>query len=299
VQVIQLKGGPGPLDHLAVDSKQSRLLVANQSNNTLDVVDLGTGKLLRQVEGQKEIHGVAYSPELNRVYVGNGEGVCNIFDARDYTLLKSHRVKDADNVHYDPRNHRVYVAGEKDIAVIDGDGLGLVGTIKLPGSPEGFQIDSSEPRLYVNTTPPNRLAVVDTEKSEVVREYQLPGDKGLETLVLDNASGRIFVGLRATPMVVILDRNSGKEVARVAIPEGIDDMFFDAKHKCIYASCGTGSIAVVKQIDADHYELAAKVPTIKGAKTCYFDPQASRLYLAVPRQEGTDGPQVWVYQVRP
>jgi hypothetical protein len=141
--------------------------------------------------------------------------------------------------------------------------------------------------------------VVDTEKNEVIRQFQLPGDKGVETLVLDEANGRIFVGLRGDPMVVVLDRGSGKEVARVVIPEGIDDMFFDAKHRNIYASCGTGSIAVVRQIDADHYELVAKVPTIKGAKTCYFDPQASRLYLAVPRQAGKEGPEVWVYQLRP
>src|SRR5439155_27372626 len=40
VQTIPLKGAPGRLDHLAIDSKLARLFVANLSNNSLDIVDL-------------------------------------------------------------------------------------------------------------------------------------------------------------------------------------------------------------------------------------------------------------------
>jgi hypothetical protein len=88
-------------------------------------------------------------------------------------------------------------------------------------------------------------------------------------------------------------------VARVAIPNGIDDMFYDARRKRLYASCATGFLAVIGQADADRYELVARVPTVEGAKTCFFDPEGGRLYLAVPRQPGKEGPEVWVYEVRP
>src|SRR5439155_3844179 len=44
-QKITLLGKAGNLDHLALDAKRDRLLVANKANNTLDVVDLKTGKL--------------------------------------------------------------------------------------------------------------------------------------------------------------------------------------------------------------------------------------------------------------
>jgi hypothetical protein len=59
VGTIQLKGASGPLDHLFVDTKHARLFVANQSNDTLDVVDLKSSKLMKQIPGQKEIHGIA------------------------------------------------------------------------------------------------------------------------------------------------------------------------------------------------------------------------------------------------
>src|SRR6516225_7362927 len=131
VGTIQLKGASGPLDHLLVDAKHARLLVANQSNDTLDVVDLKTNKLVKQIPGQKEIHGIAYAPDLDRIFVGNGGGVCNALDGREYSLLKSVPVKDADNVHFDPRTNQVYVAGEKELAVIDAKSLKLATTIKV------------------------------------------------------------------------------------------------------------------------------------------------------------------------
>jgi DNA-binding beta-propeller fold protein YncE len=299
VQTIELKGPTGPFDHLMVDHKRSRLLVANQSNNTLDVVDLKTGKLIKQVPEQKEIHGISYSPDLDRVFVGNGGGVCNVLDAGDYTVLKSQPVAAADNLRYDPRSNRVYIASDNAIAIMDGKSLELVGTIKLPGSPEGFQLDPSQPRLYVNTTPPNQVTVVNTNNNKVINHYALPGYQGVETLVLNASQRRIFVGLRRHPMIVVMDRDSGKEVARVRIPGGIDDMFFDSKAKCIYASCSTGCIAVVRQLDEDRYELLSSVPTAYGAKTCFFDSETDRLYLAVPRQTNKKNPEVWVYQVKP
>ena len=52
-------------------------------------------------------------------------------------------------------------------------------------------------------------------------------------------------------MVVVMDTETGKEVAAVPVPDGIDDLFYDAKRKRLYASCGDGFIAVIRQLDAD------------------------------------------------
>jgi DNA-binding beta-propeller fold protein YncE len=299
IATIDLKGKSGYLDHLLVDSKHSRLFVANQSNNTLDVVDLKSNKLVKQVAGQKDIHGIAYLPAVNRIFVGNGEGVCNVLDGRDYSVLKSLPVEGADNVHYDPRTKHVFVAGEKDLAVIDAKTLTLLSGVKLPGSPEGFEVATKHPRLYVNTgDSPCRVAVVDTDENKVVATYPLDAQKGVETLVLDEANKRIFVGFRGKPHIVVLDLETGTKITSVRIPDGIDDMFFDAQAKRIYASCASGSVAVIRQVDADHYERVANVSTIKGAKTCVYDADTRRLYLAVPRQPGKDGPEIWVYEAR-
>src|SRR5207237_6288520 len=108
VQTIALKGPVGGMDHLAVDSKRGRLFVANTVNDSLDIVDLKAGKLLKQVPGQGRIRGIAYAPDLDRVFVANGTGgVCNVFDGEDGKLIKSLPFgDDADNVRYNPKTGR-------------------------------------------------------------------------------------------------------------------------------------------------------------------------------------------------
>ena len=68
VQTIELKGKPGKLDHLTLDAKHDRLLLANKVNNTLDVIDLKAGKLLKQIPNQSGVQGVAYAPDVDRVF---------------------------------------------------------------------------------------------------------------------------------------------------------------------------------------------------------------------------------------
>jgi DNA-binding beta-propeller fold protein YncE len=302
VQTIALKGKPGGLDHLAIDAKRQRLFVANKANNTLDVVDLKAGKLLLQKPSQTAIQGIAYAPDLDRVFVGLGSnGLCNVFDGETYGIKKTIKFKDdADNVRYNPALHRVYVAhAENALGVIDAKTFALKADIKLPGAAEGFQIETKRPRIYLNTPSPSQVVVIDTDKNEVVTAYPVKRAGGGHPLALDEANHRVFVGCRKEPMIVVLDGETGKEVAGVPIPAGVDDLFLDGQRKRLYASCGEGFLVVLKQVDADRLETLEKVPTAKGAKTCLYVPETGRLYLAVPRQEGKAGPEVWVYQAKP
>ncbi len=301
IQIIPLKGAPGRLDHVAIDRTHSRLFVANLSNNSLDIVDLKAGKLIKQVPDQNKIQGIAYAPDLDRIYVGNGiGGECNVFDGKDYKLLKSIKFPGADNVRYLASRHLVYVGhAEKSLSAIDARTYEIKAQIPLPGRPEGFQLESKRPRLYMNTVDPTSLVVVDTDRNEVLHRYPVKLSDRAYPMAMDEANHRIFLGCRNKPSIVVMDSETGKEVTSVPIPEDIDDLFYDARNKRLYASCGVGSLAVVCQRDADHYEPLETIATVKLARTCFFDSVGERLYLLVPRQEGEEGPTIRVYQPRP
>jgi hypothetical protein len=85
-------------------------------------------------------------------------------------------------------------------------------------------------------------------------------------------------------------------VAVLDIAPEPDGVYYDAKRRLIYISCGDGSLDVVRQTDADHYEFAGRVPTAKGAATCLFVPERSQLFLAVPQREGQTA-ELRVYSV--
>ncbi len=297
IQTIPLKGKAGRLDHLALDGKGRRLFVANLSNDSLDVVDLKAGKLVKQIPGQGKVQGVAYAAGLDRVFVCNGrDGVCNAFDGKNYSLLKSFELPDADNVRYDPGSGRVYVThAENALAVIDARALKILATIKLPGPAEAFQLDPTQPRIFLNCTAPSQVVVIDTNKRRVAASYPLNGAKANFPLALDAATGRVFVGCRQPPRVLVLDGRTGKEVSRVDIPGDIDDLFYDSRRKRLYAACGEGFLAVLGPSDGGGYKLVEKLPTARLARTGLFDPDTGRFYLVLPARNGK-GPEVRVYQ---
>ena len=87
-------------------------------------------------------------------------------------------------------------------------------------------------------------------------------------------------------------------LASVAIPGGIDNLHYDRQRNRLYASCGDGAVAVVEK-KGDGYALLAKVETPKRAKTSVYHAGSGRLYVGVPRVEGTEAPRVLVFEVRP
>jgi YVTN family beta-propeller protein len=57
----------GRIDHLGIDVKRQRLFVAELGNNSVGVVDLAAGKVLRTISGLSEPQGVAYVPLADSV----------------------------------------------------------------------------------------------------------------------------------------------------------------------------------------------------------------------------------------
>jgi hypothetical protein len=300
VRTIDLKGKPGALDHVALDAKRDRLFLANKANNTLDVIDLKAGTLVKQKTSQTGIQGIAYAADIDKIFVGLGSGLFNVFDGESYKIVKTLRFKDdADNVRYIPATHLAYVAhAEKMLGVIDASTYDLKADIKLPDTAEGFEKEARRPRMYVNIPGANLVAVIDTDKNEVTHTYPTTMATGGHPLALDEASRRIYVGCHKKPMVLILDTESGKEISGVDIAGGVDDIWLDARRKRLFASCGDGGLVVLKVVDADHLEPVESIETPKGSRTCFYAPETGRLFLAVPRQEGKDGPSIQIYQVK-
>jgi hypothetical protein len=79
----------------------------------------------------------------------------------------------------------------------------------------------------------------------------------------------------------------------------VGDLFYDAKRQKLYATCGEGIVAVVRQDEGDRYELAENVPTAKLARTGFFDGERGLLYVVVPRLTDQGGPELRVYRVKP
>jgi DNA-binding beta-propeller fold protein YncE len=297
VKTIPLKGVAGKLDHLAVDSKGERLFVANKPNNTLDIVDLKSGKLVRQIADQGKVSGVTYAEDLDMIYVGNGAGVCNGFDGKDYKQVFSTPAPNADNVHYHSGNHMVYVGQDEILSELDAKSGEIKASINLPGAVHGFKIDKKAGKIYAVLTKPSLIAVIDIASHQVTEKFDLTVSDAGSPIAQDVENGLLFVGCpKKQPMVVVFDAKTGKEVASVEIPAGIDDIHFDRRRQRVYASCADSTLAVIEK-NGEKFEVVAKLETPKDSRTCVWS--SGKLYLGVPKLEGKEGPEVRVYEARP
>ncbi len=291
-KTIKLAGPAGKrLEHMSLDGKRDHLFVANAANNSLDIIDLKSSKVLKSIPGQEGIQGVVYVPESDRAFAALNSGAVNIFDG-DGKLLKTHKLPNADNPYHDAKNGLVYVGGaDKKLAIIDAKTMNLKTEITLPSAPASLVTEKGRPRMYVNAHVPRQVHVLDTTKYDVLKKYQLE-EAGNYPLALDEPNKRLFVGCRMEPRLVVLDTESGKQLASVPIPHDVDDVYFDAKRKQVYASCGDGFIVVLREAATNKFEVREKLATVKMARCSLFDPDTSRLFLSAP------GPEVRVYQVK-
>ena len=114
-------------------------------------------------------------------------------------------------------------------------------------------------------------------------------------MALNEEDHRLFTVTRKVPMLVVLDTQTGKEVARLRAAGECDDVFFDASRKRLYVIGGEGIISVIQQQDPDHYELITNVASGIGIRSGYYFAKRDRFYVGVPAK-GNEPAQVWTFE---
>jgi hypothetical protein len=298
IKTVPLPGVKGRFDHFAVDAKTHRIFVAGLGNNTLEIIDVAAAKRLHTITGLHKPTGVAYLPEANQIIVANGDdGTVKIFDGTSYKLTKKiPALDDADNVRVDAKAQVIYAGyGDGALAAVDVQKFEQVGTVTLKGHPESFQLEQNGDRIFVNVPDAKHIAVADRQKRTVIATWPMEKFRANFPMALDEANHRLFVGCRTPARLVIFDTTAGRAVTDLAISGDTDDLFYDAKLKRLYISCGEGFVDVVDQRDADSYRLRERIATRAGARTSFFSADFNEFYLAVP-QRGNQEAELRVFQ---
>ena len=298
-QTIPLPAVEGRIDHLALDALGERLFVCALGNNTVEVLDLRKGKRIHSITGVGAPQGIAYIPQLDRLFVANDKGgICKIYDVKSFQTVGELNFKDdADNVRYYDATKKIYVGfGSGGIAVVNAPDGKQIGSIKLSAHPESFELEKNGKRIFVNVPNARQVAVIDRDKGEIVATWKTDLAFGNFPMALDEANHRLFVGCRIPPKLVVLNTESGDVVTKTDISGDPDDVFYDNKRHRIYAICGAGKIDVIEQTDPNTYKASAKIDTAKGARTGLFVPEQDVLFVGVPHN-GAQQAEIRAYQI--
>ena len=286
----------GRIDHLGIDIKRQRLLVAELGNNSLGVVDLAAGKVLRRIADLSEPQGVAYVPFADSVFVANaGDGSVRVLRGDDLTSIGRIELgDDADNVRVDTARNRVLVGyGKGALAVIDPASLSKTADIRLKAHPEGFQIDETGTQVFVNVPDAREIGVVDLATGST-GSLPTQGAGSNFPMAIDGEAHQVLVVFRSPPILMALSSQDGHVVAKAETCGDADDVFVDRKRRRVYVSCGQGVVDVLEASEGGYRRLA-RVPTVSGARTSLFVPVFDRLFVAV-RAASNEAAAIWVFQ---
>jgi hypothetical protein len=281
-RTIALKGVTGRIDHLAADLARKRLFVAELGNGTVDVIDLAAGSVIHRIEGLKDPQGLAYAPAADILAVASaGDGSVRLFRGAELSPAGAVDLgDDADNIRLDARTGNLVVGyGSGGLAVIDPAKASLLRRIPLPAHPEGLQLDPDNRHAFVNVPDARQIAIVDMNAGKQVGSWRLPDLGANFPMAFDVAQATIAVVFRSPARLVIVDVGTGKPTSILKTCGDADDVFFDAKRRRVYVSCGEGAVDAWQR-DGSAYRHLGLLKTSSGARTSLFVPDLDRLFVA-------------------
>jgi DNA-binding beta-propeller fold protein YncE len=295
-QTIPLGDVKGRIDHMAADVARKRIFVAELGDNSVAVVDLAEGKVIKRLSGLHEPQGVVYSPAQDRLFVANGgDGRVLIYRGDDFAPIGEVSLgDDADNVRLDSKGHVLVGYGSGAIAVIDPATLKRLADWPLSAHPESFQITPEGQRIFVNEPSALHIGVIDGENGKEVGRWGLTGATANFPMALDAQANRLFVAYRLPALLAAFDTGTGNLVGRADTCRDADDVFVDPTRRRLYVTCGEGTVAVL-----DETTLAGlgRLRTRSGARTGLFIADLDRMLVAAPAENGAPG-ELRIYRPR-
>ncbi len=273
-------GGDGGWDYLSFDGAARRLYISRGAK--VLVVDPDAGKVVAEIAGQSGVHGIALAADLGRGFISNGRSdLVTVFDLKTDKVLAEVKStgQNPDAILYDPATHRVFAFNGRggSATAIDGATAKVEGTIALGGKPE-FAASDRRGSVFVNIEDKNEVVEIDARALKVTHRWPLAGCEEPSGMAIDAAHQRLIIGC-GNQVAVIVDSTSGRQVAKLPIGKGVDANGFDPGAGLGFASCGDGTLTVLRESSPDSWTVAGTVATKRGARTMTVDETSHDVYL--------------------
>jgi DNA-binding beta-propeller fold protein YncE len=255
------------------------------------VIDDESGKVIADIPGQKNAHGVALVPAAGRGFIsdGGGDGAVVIFDLNTNAVLGSLvAMPDADGIIFDPGTGQVLVVSGRGKALmtfkpdIDPKTGKIVDPIALDGEPE-FLASDEVGNAFINLMTTNEVAVVDLKARKVLANWPVaPG--GLPVgMTIDRPKERLFIGCRGPQRLIVMSTKDGHVLSDMAIGPSVDAVKLDGGQA--FASTAGSQLFVAGERVPGKFEIIQTVKTGDGARTMAVDPSTHKIYLPAAEYE--------------
>jgi len=273
-------------DYLLVEDATRRLYLAH--GDAVDVVDLGTRRLVGRIGGLRGTHGVAVAREFGRGYISDGKSdSVVVFDLSTLARVRTIAVgRNPDAIVFDPASKRIAVfnGGTHDASILDAaSGDVIAASVELGGKPEFSRVDGSG-HAYVNIEDTAEIVDLDLQQARVHRRYSIAPCVEPTGLAIDGHS-RLY-SVCANHLMIISDPAGGTVLGRAPIGARPDGVVFDDGF-AYSANGGDGTISVVGEPRPGSFATVRTIASQPGARTIDVEARTHALYLPAAGASGT------------
>jgi DNA-binding beta-propeller fold protein YncE len=281
----------------AAYARDPALVVFHPGPHTVDEIDAGTGKILRQLQVEDQPHEAVISPDRKTIYATlPAAGVVVVIDAATLTqkgriesdLFKAppHQQGKKGGMTTSASPHAISISNDGSklyvglsyrdhpgVVVYDLKAGKALKKIDLAASGEFMKVQPRTGKLFVPTR--EGLVVIDTKTDEIVKTVPIQGNPtgadftpGGDVWTSENADGTVTVVNGKTDEILKTIQTEGKGAGRMAV--SADGKWAAATHE---------TTEDVILFDVAKKELTATVKIGKGASLPVFSPDSSKLYV--------------------
>ena len=296
IPIPPLSGKTASIDLIVIDQDAHRLYAGDRLTNGVDVFDITTkeAKYLKTVDAGSGANGVVVAKNVNKVFAGLNDSNVAIIDLTSLNLIAKVNTGGkgrADELDYDPKDHKVYVANSGDgfVTVIDATTNTIVHKFdNLGPALEQPQYDSNDGLMYMTSSDQNAVFVFDPAKDVLVRKDVLAVLCNPQGLAINAKTNQALLGCNigragstGTPLTVAWDLEKGIFVGVFGQVGSGDSVTYSAKTDRFYFGAHNfphgSSIGI---FSGSPIAFLTNVPTgsFSGAKNLAYDETNNLIY---------------------
>ncbi len=274
-------GGEGGWDYLSVDSQNRRLYVSHSTQ--VEVLNVDTHEKLGVIPGLQGVHGVIAVPKTGRGITTNGRSdTATIFDLETLAVIAELPTdRNPDALLYDHYSDRVFVFNHSggSVTAIDITAGQVLGELVLGGEAVEAGVSDENGTIFVNLEDLGEIVSFDAKTLELKDRWNIAPCEEPTGLAMDVKTRRLF-SVCGNGLMMVVNADDGSVVAKLPIGKHVDGVVFDPLTRQAISSNGEGTMTVVQEVSADHYEVVETVKTAVGARTITIDPTTHHVFLS-------------------
>lgn len=271
----------------ALDPSRPYLWIARRENG-LTVFDVHKQAAVRTLEGSAGANAIAFVPAADRAYVPNTDGTLGVVRLSDMQMLQRLAVSDANlnSAVFEPVSGKVFIssgrrAQHSTLYVLDPASDRIVASQDLDIRKIDPPLAPGDGTLLVPMRDEGKVLRLKADMLAAQSTWSWPDCKLPSALAVDVRQRRLFVACRGDkPVLVVADLASGTQVATAPLGHAVNGLAYDGARRLLLAPSGAdANLALLRQVDADHYTPLGTVATRSWAHNMAYDARTGTAWL--------------------